>query len=484
MRPALRDEILHFVIALAITAVITWFYFRVIHVNATTVALTFLLAILGVSTVWGIAVSVFMSVAAVLAFNFFFLPPVGTFTIADPQNWVALFVFLVVSVIASNLSARAKREAQEATRRRLETEKLYTFSQRLLGEGNVLGLLNSIPHLIVGTFGVDDAALFIAETAQIYRSSPDDASLDARNLAAAMWHEKPVVDPQAAVCFAAVRLGVRPIGSIGMLGPAPSRQTLEALGPLIAIAMERMHAIEQLTRTEAARESERLKSALLDSIAHNFRTPLTSIKASVTSLLSPESITDSERHELLDIINEESDRLNRLVEEAAEMARLEAGEFELQFGSYSVDSLVSTALDQCKNVLADRHVKLQIGTDLPSVRADLAAAKEVLIHLLENAERYSPKKEPIVISADRSGGYVQIHVADRGSGIEEVEQSQIFDKFYRGKDQRYRVQGTGMGLPIAKAIVEAHGGTIHVTSKLGHGSVFTFTLPVGQGAKN
>lgn len=478
----LNSKVFSAVVVLAIVAAITWFYRSIVPVNATTVALTFLLAILVVSTIWGIGISVLMSVVAVLVFNYFFLPPVGTFTIADPQNWVALFVFLVVAVIASNLSASAKRQAQEATQRRREAEKLYAFSQRLLSEGNVVRLLNSIPNYIVEAFEIGSCALFNAESGEVYRSTPGISGLDIEQLKIATTREEPMIDRESGLQFVSVRLGVRPIGSIGISGAPLWQQTLESLATLVAIAIERARAVEQLSKTEAAREGERLRSALLDSITHDLRTPLTSIKASATGLLFNEAATLEERRELLTIINEESDRLNRLVEHATKMARLEAGEFQLKLAPQNVPTLVEAALEYCKNRLGERYVEVQANQKLPLVRADLAAAKEVLIHLLENADQYSPKSEPIVVRAEATGNFVQISVADRGCGIEELEQGLIFDKFYRGKDQRYRVQGSGMGLPIAKALVEAHGGTISVTSQLGRGSVFTISLPIDHTA--
>ncbi len=257
-----------------------------------------------------------------------------------------------------------------------------------------------------------------------------------------------------------------------------SRQTLEAIGTLIAVAIERARAIEQLGLTEAAREGERLRTALLDSVTHALRTPLTSIKASVTNLLSNPSVTDQQRGELLTIINEETDRLNRLVGEAGEMARLDAGEVELRLESRPIEDVINSALDQLKGVLADRVVRLQVSADLPHVRVDLVRAREALVHLIENANQYSPHDQPITITAEATPDFVVTSVADRGAGIDDLEQNLIFEKFYRGKDQRYLVQGTGMGLPIAKAIIEAHGGTMSLTSQRGQGSVFSFTLPI------
>ena len=469
---------LRFAAALGLVLGISVFYRRVLPVNPTTVALSFLLAILAVSTVWGIAVSVFMSIAAMLAFNYYFLPPVGKFTVADPQNWVALFAFLVVSVIASTLSTRARQKAEDASARRREIEKLYAFSQGLLESGNVIQLLNRIPAQIVNTFEVGAAALLLSEKQKVYRSGPVIPRLDIDSLKAIVAREEPVIDVPNSLCFVPVRLGVRPIGSLGISGSTLSRQTLEAIGTLIAVAMERARAIEQLGQTEATREGERLRTALTESVTHNLRTPLTSIKASVTNLLTNAGLSDAQRQDLLVVINEESDRLNRLVGEAAEMARLDAGDVQLKFESTSIENVIDAALIRCKSTLGSRTVRVVVAAGLPRVRVDLELVKEALSHLIENANQYSPAHEPITITAELSGDFLATSVADRGAGIDDLEQSLIFEKFYRGKDQRFLVQGTGMGLPIAKAIVVAHGGSMNLTSQRAQGSVFSFTLPI------
>lgn len=480
MRKYLPRQASRFAVALAIVLGSTFFYRNILPVNQTTVALSFLLAILAVSAVWGMAVSAFMSVVAMLAFNYYFLPPIGTFTVADPQNWVALFAFLVTAIVGSQLSGRMRKEADAAHRRRREIERLYTFSQKLLGEGNVIQLLNAIPNHIVETFEAGAASLFLAEKQKFYRSGFGTPQLDEESMKTAFSRDEAVVDAPGRFCFAPIRLGVRPIGSLGISGMPLSRQTLDALGTLIGIAIERARAIEQLGKTEADRQGERLKSALLDSITHDFRTPLTAIKASVTSLLSDRKPDPTQQKELLTIIDEESDRLNHVVEEAAEMARLEAGEFELNLSAVPIQQLIEVALAHCRNALGSREVRVQVAPELAPVRADLSRAKEVLVQLIDNANLYSPKDRPIVISAEANGNSVLTSVADQGPGIEDLELGMIFDKFYRGKDQRYLVQGTGMGLPIAKAIVEAHGGSISVTSQLGHGSIFSFTLPIDR----
>jgi two-component system, OmpR family, sensor histidine kinase KdpD len=483
MQRFLGGRTMGFAVAVATLAGITYAYRLVLHVNQTTVALSFLLAILAVSAVWGMAVSVFMSIAAMLTFNYLFLPPVGTFTIADPQNWVALIAFLVTSIMGSQLSARIRKEADESHQRRREVERLYRFSRKLLGEGNVIQLMNAIPDYLVESFEAGAAELFLPQKDKFYRSGFGVSHLSEEKMKAAFLRDEITIEPQQSQYFIPVRLGVRPIASLGVSGSQLSRQSVEAVSTLVAIAIERARAVEQLGQTEAERQGERLKSALLDSITHDFRTPLTSMKAAVSSLLGSAQSGAAQSRELLTIIDEECDRLNRLVEEAGEMAKLEAGEFQLELAPIPIEEIIEASLAHCKLALAGRPVDLRVNPGLPPVRADLERAKEAMVQLIDNANLYSPKDLPITITAELTGDSVTTSVSDHGPGIDDFDQTMIFEKFYRGKDQRYLVRGTGMGLPIAKAIIAAHNGTIGVTSQLGHGSVFSFTLPVDRGQR-
>lgn len=478
MQRFLGGRILGAAVSLVAVTVITLFYSRALHVNQTTVALSFLLAILAVSAVWGMVVSAFMSVVATVAFNYFFLPPLGTLTIADPQNWVALFAFLVTSITGSQFSTRIRKEALEANQRRREVERLYRFSRQLLGEGNVIQLMNAIPDYIVECFEAGAAELFLPQKDKFYRSGFGAPHLDEEKMKTAFLRDEMTLDAEHAEYFVPVRMGVRAIASLGISGAPLSKQSVEAIGSMVAIGIERARAVEQLGQTEAERQGERLKSALLDSITHDFRTPLTSMKAAVTGLLTSGNSNSPQSRELLTIINEECDRLNHLVEEAGEMAKLEAGEVTLDLAPTPIEEIIDAALAHCKSALGGHHVIIRVAEGLPPVRADLERAKEALIQLIDNANLYSPKDKPITITAELSGDTVTTSVADRGPGIDDFEQTMIFDKFYRGKDQRYLVRGTGMGLPIAKAIIAAQQGSISVTSQLGHGSVFSFTLPV------
>jgi len=462
----------------ASVAAVVLFYRVVLPVNPTTVALTYLLIVLGVSATWRLRYAVITALLATACFNFFFLPPVGTFTISDPQNWVALLAFLVAAVVASQLAERALRNADIANQRRREVDRLYAFSQRLLLTENANELLNKIPAYIVEIFGVDTAALFVTTRRELYRSSPDAAALDSQKLQTTSLRGEAESDAESGVCIAPVRIGVQPVGSIGVSGGSLSMQTLEAIGSLIAIAIERVAAIEKLSKTEAARQSERLRSALLDSVTHEFRTPLTSIKASVTGLISDSNLSEKDRSELLTVIDEETDRLNRLVGEATEMAALDASEVELHLESRQMSEVIEIALDEYEERLRQHPIEVHLAPNLPTVRMDGVRIKEVLLQLLENAAKYSTAGAPISITVEAKDRQIVTSVADRGSGIDDYEQSMIFDKFYRGQQQRGHSQGTGMGLSIAKAIIEAHNGTISATSQLGHGSVFSFALPI------
>src|SRR5262249_20576942 len=281
-------------------------------------------------------------------------------------------------------------------KRRREIEQLYAFSQKLLGEGNVIQLLNAIPNHVVEAFEAGAASVFLAEKQKFYRSGFGTLQLEEEQLRVAFEREEPTIDYVKGFCYAPIRLGMRSIGSFGISGARVTRQTLEAVGTLLGIAIERARAVEQLSRTEADRQGERLKSALLDSITHNFRTPLTSIKASVTSLLSSRPPDTAQQRELLHIMDEECDRLNHLGEDASEMAMLEAGEIELEFRPVPARELIDTALAYCKSALGDREVRVTLPEGLPRVRADVPRAKEVLVHLLENANLYSEKDQPII----------------------------------------------------------------------------------------
>lgn len=477
----MQRDLTRFTTACAVVAAITGIYFRLIRVNVTTVGFTFLIAVLLISAAWGLRYAIFTAVAATIAYNYFFFPPVLTLTISDPQNWVALITFLITGIIGSQLSERARREAFQSYQRRRELERLYDFTQQLLVTANVFEVLNRVPMFIVESFGVAGSAVYLENKRKIYFS---DASIQPlmpmEQLRAISSRGEPVLDRQRRICFMPLRIGVRTLGSLGVLGCDLSRETLEAIGSLIGIAIERASTMENLARSEATRESDRLRSLLLDSVTHEFRTPLTAIRASAETLLTTPDIVKPDYRDFVSVINEESQRLNRLVGEAAEVAQLDAHNVELRLEPHHIREAAQSAIERCSQPLQRHHIDINIPDDLPLVRFDLERVAELLCQLLENAGKYSPPDTPIHITAEIRGKELLTSVADHGPGIDDMEQSMIFEKFYRGRGQRTTIQGTGMGLAIAKAIAELHGGTLGVASQLGHGSVFSFSIPIAS----
>lgn len=477
MKARARIQAVRYACVVAEVAVATAATYR-LHLNQTTVALMFLVMVLLTSAYWGLRYAAVMAIVATAAFNFFFLPPVGTFTIADPQNWVALFAFLLTALVASNLAERARREAEGAKQRRREVERLYGLSQRLLASDNVLELLNALPRYVQETFSVTSVVAMAADHPTVYRSSLD-APFEESVLRSTLLRGEPIT--QGGVSYVPLRLGMRTVGALGIAGADLSRATLDALGSLAGLAIERARALEALSKNRAEQEHERLRTALLDSVTHEFRTPLTSIKASVTTLLSGAALDESGKRDLLSVIDEETDRLNRLVGEAAEMAQLDSGMFKLDLQPHAVRDAIEPAIEDAKASLENHPLEVLVAPNLPEVRIDVQRIREVVMHLLENAGKYSAPGTPIKVTSELQGDRVLTSIADRGPGIDSFEQSLIFEKFYRGQHQRYTAPGTGMGLAIAKVIVEAHGGKISVVSQTGNGSVFSFSLPVEKG---
>jgi two-component system sensor histidine kinase KdpD len=337
-----------------------------------------------------------------------------------------------------------------------------------------------LPQMIAVTFNLAGAAVYLREKDRIYRSSPNYMDVTAAELRDAAFTRDHRRDEERGVTLVPILLGTRPIGAVGITGEGTSPEALDAVCGLAAIAIERAGAVETLTRVQASRESERLRNALLDSVAHELRTPLTSITAAITSLRTNPLLDAEQSAEMMQVIEEEAARLDRLVGQAMEMAELDAHEITLDLQMHSMREAVDLALEAVQPQLRTHPIDIRLADSLPPVVMDLERIAKVLQHLLENAAKYSAETSPIFISAEVVGGQLVTSVADRGVGVDDLERMMIFDKFYRGQGQRYRVQGTGMGLAIAKAIVEAHGGSIDVTSQPTQGSVFSFYLPLQQ----
>lgn len=464
--------------SVALVGAIIFVYSRFLPANSLTVALTLVLAIMGIATWWGFREAIAATIAGTLGLNYFFLPPIGEFTISDPANWVALAAFLVTALTASELSVRARRRAAEAIARRQEVERLYQLGQALLLSGSVRSAVRDIVNSIIRTFEIPGVVLFSQLTGEFFRSDVRGSISDEQLRLVAETGE-PLIDRDRQIAIVAIRLGGRSTGSLGFVGCTLSTAALNALAYLVAIGIERARTIEEASQVEAARQSEVLKATLLDALAHDLKTPLTSIKGAVTHLLAKPR--DAEELELLTIANEEADRLNRLVVEVLEMARIEASKLHPDRAPHNIMDILQATLKAQEEPLKGRKVELRVPASLPAADVDFEFIQQVLKQLLDNAINYSPPGTPLIISAEAEGDRIVVSVADEGRGIPVDEQSRIFDKFYRGRAWREKVLGTGLGLSIAKGIVEAHGGKIWVTSVPGKGSVFSFAVPAFKG---
>jgi two-component system, OmpR family, sensor histidine kinase KdpD len=453
--------------------------FRTIwHANDTTVALAFLMLVLVTASRWRLRYSVYLSVLCTLLYNFFFFPPVGRFTIEDPRNWVALSAFLACSVLVSHLSNQEHLHSEAAEQRRREVEQLYEFSQHLLLQDDPRQLARTAPAAAAASFEFRAVALYVREDDAVYFSDPGNeapAIVDLRTAAATAESAGVVRDGFRIIPLA---LGMRSSGVMAVTESGYSSQVYEAIGTLVAIALERAAALERSSRLEASRESERLRSALLDSVTHDLRTPLTSIRAAATTLVSSPALAESEREELTAVIDEESARLDRLIGQAVEMAQFDAATVTLHRQAQDIRELLDVTVEEMRGLLRGRPVEVDVETGMPAVSMDRDLIRRALRHLIENAVRYSPPGSAISLAAKRDDYRLLIEVIDHGPGIDAAEQPFVFDKFFRGRQHRSSAKGTGMGLAIAKAIMEAHAGGISVSSNPGKGACFTLWFPI------
>jgi two-component system sensor histidine kinase KdpD len=445
-------------------------------VNATTAGFGYLIAILFGATKWGLSEATIGSVVAVLCFNYFFLPPIGTFTIADPQNWVALFALLITSITASRLSTRVRKQAIEAQERQQELERLYSLSRSILLIDPAQSVSRQVVNQVAQAFDAAAVVLYDHSTGELSRAGREDFSGTEEQLRQAASQGTQLHDPGSRTWITAVRLGAQPVGSLGIGGVVLSDSAMQSLTNLVAIGLERARAQESASRAEAARQSDELKSTLLDAIAHEFKTPLTTIKASTTALLSDKPPKPEQQREYISLVDEEADRLSGLVSEAIQMARIEAGQVRLQLEETPVTELLENVLTKMKSAVDDRKVEIDAPPDLPPVKVDREMMELTFRQLIDNAVKYSPPGSPIAISAVAEDGQVVTRVRDQGRGIASADLTRIFQKFYRGKELRNQVPGAGLGLAIARAVVIAHGGTIWAESKPGEGSTFCVAL--------
>jgi two-component system, OmpR family, sensor histidine kinase KdpD len=462
------------------------------------ISLVFLTAVLASAIVWGLWPSLFASILGMLAYNFFFLPPLYTFTVADPENVLALFFFLIVAVIVSNLTARTRTQVVTARLRAKTTAELYAFSRKVAGIGALDDLLWATAYQITSMLNVRTVLLMPVRDGdglEVASGYPPEDQLGEADMAAARWtweHNREAgrgadTLPGGKRLFLPLRTGSGPVGVIGIDRDAPGplltpdeRRLLDALCDQAAVAIERISLARGLDEARVLAETERLRAALLTSISHDLRTPLASILGTVSSLRSfAENYSATEREELLATLQEEAERLNRFVANLLDMTRLESGAIELRLELIDVAEIIGSALQRAGNVLAGHHVEVDIEPELPMLRLDEVLFEQVLFNLLDNAAKYSPFGSRIDIRAARDGELVEIEVVDEGPGIPPADFERVFDKFYRVQAQDRRRAGTGLGLAICRGFVEALGGWIVARNRRDRsGAVLTIRMPV------
>jgi two-component system, OmpR family, sensor histidine kinase KdpD len=459
--------------AVAAIAVETVAFTRMGVVNGTTVAIGFLLTILAIATGWGLAEAIIASLAGAICFSLF-LPPVGFFWVSEPENWLAFAAFLTTGVIASQLSSSAKKQAREATRRRSEMEKLYELSRALLQTRTEESIGRRLAQQIHEVFGVQGVAVLDGLTREVYRAGPQAIDVSESSLHTCAARGTPYRDPATGVAILPISLGGPQFGSLALTAGSISEAAQNSIASLAAVALERSRTQELASRADAARQSQELKSMLLDAIAHEFKTPLTSIKVAVSLLAGDRNASGKEP---LSIVEEETERLETLITEAIEMARIEAGKLRLERQRHSVAGVLHAALQKMALALKEHGTSLEIPEGLPDVLVDQELFGLAIRQLVGNAVKYTQPESPIMIRAAADNGMITIVVADRGPGIPEKDQERIFERFYRIPETSFGVPGTGMGLTIAREIVEAHGGRLWLQSTPGQGSEFYVTVP-------
>ena len=471
-------------------------------VGLESVDLLFLTAIVGVAVRFGLWPSIVASVVASLCYNFFFMPPLYTFTIGDPRNVAAFVFFLMIAIVVSNVAARARVLAVTAIGRARTTESLYAFSRKLAGIGTLDDVLWATAYQTALMLKVRVVLLLPeGDSVGVKAGYPPEDELDSADLAAAKWawqHDRPAgrgsdTLPGAKRLFLPMRTGRGPVGMVGIDVDKPGpllttdeRRLLDALIDQAALAIERVNLVDDMDRVQRTAETERLRSALLTSVSHDLRTPLAAIIGTATTLrdLSPK-LTNDERGELLANVIDEGERLNRFIANLLDMTKLESGAVVAKTGLHDIGEIVGATLRRTSKMLTRHRVELELETNLPMLALDPVLFEQVLFNLLDNAAKYAPDGSEIRITAKRDGESVVVQVLDEGDGIPADDVAHIFDKFYRAqKVDRVRA-GTGLGLAISRGFVEAMHGAISAANRSDRsGAVFSIRLPIPpQGAR-
>ena len=460
----------------AAVALVTLIAFR-LHLNLSASGSLYFLIVVMVSVVWGFWEASVTSLIAVTCLNYFFVPPILTWTITDPQNWVALATFEAAALTVSRLSTRAQGQAKAEARQRARVEKLYELGRRILFLDRRQMIGPQIVPLIQEIFGVESVALFDATLARVDATGPaaDELEQLARN---AYFQDSTLVGDEAHTWAHVLRLGSKPVGALALRGAQLGRLTMLPVASLTAIALERARSFQNESRAEAARQTEQLRTAVLDGLAHAFKTPLTAIRTASSGLLEAGRMSAGD-HELAALIDEQAEHLNRLTTELLQMARIDADEVRLHRARVSVLTLVEDALERHRQQLHGRRIEVSDTVSSLEVYGDREILATALEQFIENASRYSTPGSPITVSGEENLGETILAIHNEGPPIRPSDRERIFERFYRAEESRHRAPGTGLGLSIAKKAAEAHGGRTWVVSEENAGTTFFFALPRG-----
>jgi len=470
------------------------------HFGIENVDLVFLTAVVGVAVRYGLGPSLVASLVASLAYNFFFLPPIYTFTITDPTNIAAFFFFMLIAILVSNVAARVRTQADTAIGRIRTTEQLYAFSRKLAGTATLDDVLWATAYQTALMLKVRVVLLLPDDGVLTVKAGyPPEDELDKADLAAANWawsNDRPAgrgsdTLPGAKRLFLPMRTGRGLGGAIGIdddrSGPLltpDQRRLLDALVDQGALAIERVLLVEDMDRVKRTVESERLRSALLTSISHDLKTPLASVLGAASTMRDlAGNLSDAEKADLLTTVIDESERLNRFIANLLDMTKLESGAIVPNTAPHDVGEIVGSALRRANKILARHRVSLELAADLPMLELDAVLFEQVLFNLLDNAAKYSPPDTTISIRSIRERDAVMLQVADEGEGIPPTELESVFDKFYRVQKGDHVRPGTGLGLAISRGFVEAMHGRITAANRTDRkGAVITIRLPMPAGA--
>jgi two-component system, OmpR family, sensor histidine kinase KdpD len=460
------------------------------------VDLVFLTAVVSVAVRYGLWPSLLASVSASLCYNFFFLPPVYTFTITEPTNIAAFFFFMLIAILVSNVAARVRTQAVAATARVRTTESLYAFSRKLAGTATLDDVLWATAYQIALMLKVRVVLLLTEDSVLTVKAGyPPEDELDKADLAAANWawgNDRPAgrgsdTLPGAKRLFLPMRTGRGPIGVIGIdddkTGPLltpDQRRLLDALVDQGALAIERVLLVEDMDRVKRTVESDRLRQALLTSISHDLKTPLASVLGAASAMRDLSAgLSEVQKHDLLATVIDESERLNRFIANLLDMTRLESGAVVPNTVLHDLGEIVGSALRRAGKILEHHRVSLHLDADLPMLELDAVLFEQTLFNLLDNAAKYAPVETTISIRGFRDQDWVVLEVADEGAGIPPAELENVFDKFYRAqKGDRVR-PGTGLGLAISRGFIEAMHGTITAANRSDRsGAALIVKLPI------